>query len=548
MPLRLTGRDYSLRVHLAVFAAAILIPAIVLAGLLLARSAALERAQLEARLIQVADDLAEDIDRDIARDFTLLQTLATSPAFAKEDWPAFFEHAKAALQGKAYVVLIDSSLRQLVNTYVPYGKQPEFTGDPVTARRMIATKQPDVSDLFVSLVTKTPVFNVNVPILRDGEVRYILHLGQFTDDLVAIARAQRLGPEWVTVILDRKGAVLARSREHERFVGKTYPQFASDLTIPDRGLIRGANLDGEEVLRAVVRSKLTGWFITASIPITLAEAPLRRSAWQWGASAALVLVLATALAWLFAGAMEKPMRDASQVAAALGRGEPIKDSHSTLAEANTIIGALGAASAELAQRSEHQRLLLNELSHRVKNVLAVIQSLVMRTLSPERSMSDARAILIERLHALGRVHELLMRTDWKGASLKDIIAAELEPFSARVEAKGPELVIDGRMVQTFALVLHELATNASKYGSLSKESGKVSISWSVTGAGKGARFKFRWEEEGGPAVEPPSRKGFGSSLLEAALPADLSVTPRLSFEPSGFVYEIEAPLSTVHSS
>ena len=172
----------------------------------------------------------------------------------------------------------------------------------------------------------------------------------------------------------------------------------------------------------------------------------------------------------------------------------------------------------------------------------------MRTLSPERSISDARAILIERLQALGRVHELLMRTDWRGASVKDIIAAELEPFSARVEAQGPELIIDGRMVQTFALVLHELATNASKYGALSSEGGKVSISWSVTGAGKGARFKFRWEEKGGPAVEPPSRKGFGSSLLEAALPADLSVKPRLSFEPGGFAYEIEAPLSTVHST
>jgi hypothetical protein len=87
VPLGLTGRQYSLRAHLIVFGAGILIPAMVLAGLLLARSATLERAQLEARLIQVADDLAEDIDRDIARDFTLLQTLATSPSFANEDWP-----------------------------------------------------------------------------------------------------------------------------------------------------------------------------------------------------------------------------------------------------------------------------------------------------------------------------------------------------------------------------------------------------------------------------------------------------------------------------
>src|SRR5690242_12283993 len=124
MPLRLTGRHYSLRTHLIVFAAGILIPAIILAGVLLGRSAALERAQLEARLIQVAEDLANDIDRDIARDFTLLHTLARMPSLASEDWQSFYAQAKAALQDKAYVVLIDSSMRQLVNTYAPYGSQP----------------------------------------------------------------------------------------------------------------------------------------------------------------------------------------------------------------------------------------------------------------------------------------------------------------------------------------------------------------------------------------------------------------------------------------
>jgi hypothetical protein len=148
---------------------------------------------------------------------------------------------------------------------------------------MIASKQSDVSNLFVSLVTEKPVFNVNIPILRNGEVRYILHLGQFADDLVGIMRGQRLGPEWTAVILDRKGVVLARSRDQERFVGRTYPQFASDAKIAARGLIKGTNLDGEQVLRAVVRSKQSGWFVTAGIPLAMAEAPLRRSLWQWGA-------------------------------------------------------------------------------------------------------------------------------------------------------------------------------------------------------------------------------------------------------------------------
>ena len=545
--MRLTGRQYSLRAHLIVFGAAILIPAMVLAGLLLARSAALERAQLEARLLQVADDLADDIDREIARDLTLLQTLATLPSFKSADWPAFYAHAKAALRGQAYVVVIDSTLKQLVNTYVPFGSQPAKTGDIPTAERMIAGKQSDVSDLFVSLVTEKLVFNVNTPILRDGKVRYILHLGRFPDDLVTILRAQRLGPEWTTAILDRKGAVLARSRHQERFVGRTYLQFEQDVKVSERGLIRSVSLEGEAVLRAVVRSNQSGWFVTASIPIGLAEAPLRMSLWLWAASCALALTAAIALAWLFARAMDRPMKHASRAAAALGRNTPIMPLRSSLTEANAITAALEGATVELARQGKQQQLLLHELSHRVKNILAVVQALVRRTVSGERSVTDARDMLVQRLHALARVHDLLMQTDWQGASLKDIVAAELAPFAARIQAAGPDLTVDGSMVQTFALLLHELATNASKYGALSVPNGTVFITWSVTGAGDRQMFTFRWEERGGPSVTPPTRTGFGSSLLEAALPGD-DVTPRLAFEPDGLVYEIEAPLSTLHSS
>ena len=503
MALRLTGRQYSLRAHLIFFGAAILIPAMVLAGLLLARSAALERAQLEARLLQVADDLADDINREIARDLTLLQTLATLPSFKSADWPAFYAHAKAALRGQAYVGVTDSSLKQLVNTYVPFGSQPAKTGDIPTAERMMASKQPEVSDLFVSLVAEKLVFNINTPIVRDGKVRYILHLGRFTDDLVAILRAQRLGPEWTTAILDRKGAVLAHSRDQDRFVGRTYLQFAEDVKVPQRALIRGMSLEGEDVSRAVVRSNQAGWFVTASIPIALAEAPLRMSLWLWAASCALALTAAIALAWLFARAMDRPMKHASRAAAALGRKKPIMPLRSSLAEANAITAALEGASAELTRHAKQQRLLLEELSHRVKNILAVVQALVTRMLSGERSVADARDMLVQRLHALARVHDLLMQTDWHGASLKDIVAAELAPFTTRIQAAGPDITVDGSMVQTFALLLHELATNASKYDALSAPNGTVSITWSVTSAGDRAIFTFRWENG---VVRPSHRR------------------------------------------
>jgi two-component sensor histidine kinase len=138
-----------------------------------------------------------------------------------------------------------------------------------------------------------------------------------------------------------------------------------------------------------------------------------------------------------------------------------------------------------------------------------------------------------------------MRTDWSGASLREIVQTETAPFSNRLTLDGPEITVKGAMVQTFALVLHELATNATKHGSLASKRGTLAVSWSIADGDEAKRFKFRWEEKGGACVKPPLKKGFGTTLLEGAIATESGMRPRLSFLASGFVYEIDAPLSTI---
>jgi hypothetical protein len=121
-------------------------PLVLLFGALLVQSASVQCVQMESRVSQVSDALVSDIDREFDRDITILHTLATSEALSDEDWPAFYEQAKAGLQGRAYLVLVDAKGRQLVNTYVPYGKQPAVTGDPETLRRILETRKPAVSN------------------------------------------------------------------------------------------------------------------------------------------------------------------------------------------------------------------------------------------------------------------------------------------------------------------------------------------------------------------------------------------------------------------
>jgi two-component sensor histidine kinase len=468
------------------------------------------------------------------------------PSLAKSDWATFNNSAKAAVAPQAYVILIDTSGRQVVNTFVPYGEAPAVTGDPETLRRILESKEPVISDMFVSLVTKKPVYNVSIPIAPNGSnVRYVLSLGQLTDDFLPLLQSQNRRPEWVSAFIDRRGIVLARSKDHGRFSGLAHPGFAEDLKSSGNQVRRSTSLDGEDVLRAVMRSKITGWIVTASVPLRMAEAPLRRSIWFWSGLAGLSFVLALSGAWLFARLLARPIEASMEAAAALGREEPIPALKSSLTEANALVAAQQRASEELGKRAAHQKLLLHELSHRVKNILAVVQSLVQRTIADGRSLTEARVILTERLLALGRAQEVLMRTEWSGAALREIIEAEVAPFSNRVSIEGPLVVVKGAMVQTFALVVHELATNAVKHGSLAPQGGTVAVSWSIGGTDEAKRFKFRWEEKGGASVTPPLRKGFGTTLLEGAVVAESGVRPTLSFRPSGFVYEIDASLSAI---
>jgi two-component sensor histidine kinase len=541
---RLRTGSYSLRSHILVLGFIVVLPVTLVTGVLLVRSASLERSKLDNRMMQVASALADDIDREIEQDFILLRTLSTFPSYVDQDWPNFYAQAKAALQGRAYVIVLDDSFRQLVNTYVPYGEQPAKTGDPETALRIIRTKQPDVSDLFISRVTKTPVFNVDLPTLTNGEVTHILNLGHTAESLLRIAQSEGLGPEWNATILDRKGKVLASSRNHAQLVGTAPATFAADLTT-NRMLLKTKSPDGAAVLRAVVRSDLTGWRITASIPYALAQAPLRRSLLLWIAITLFALALTAMLAWLLARIIAQPLTKTAALANDLGRDQPLKPFSSSVTEANAIVEALVNASTELNQRRDHQQLLLNELSHRVKNLISVVQAVVMRTLTDKATIREGRDLVMDRLQALGRAHDLLVQADWKGASIREILKVELAPFGARVELDGPDLIVQGRMVQALSLMVHELVTNAIKHGSLSNETGTVRLFWSVMGTDKDARFELRWEERNGPPVAPPTRKGFGTALLAGAGTFDLTSKSELKFEVHGFIYELSAPLSTM---
>jgi two-component sensor histidine kinase len=187
-------------------------------------------------------------------------------------------------------------------------------------------------------------------------------------------------------------------------------------------------------------------------------------------------------------------------------------------------------------------LLINELNHRVKNTLATVQSLSAQTF---RSSADAeaRSKFDARLGSLGRTHDILSAQKWDGADIRDVVQATLAPFEGnnpdRIQVAGPELRLSSRCVVMLSMVLHELATNAAKYGALSSPRGQVTVDWRTLTGSHDKRAELNWRERGGPDVAKPERNGFGSTLIEQGFPAQLRGSAQLCFEPDGVVCTLE---------
>jgi PAS domain S-box-containing protein len=190
---------------------------------------------------------------------------------------------------------------------------------------------------------------------------------------------------------------------------------------------------------------------------------------------------------------------------------------------------------------EHQRLLLNELNHRVKNTLAIVQAIAWQSLRGGMVPASVREAFEGRLAALSSAHDVLTQHNWEAADIARIISVSIAPHDAgdgRVTVQGPPLDLEPKSAVALSLAMHELATNAVKYGALSNSEGRVEVAWTLDDG----RLRLTWRERGGPPVAYPARRGFGARLLEHGLADELRGVVRLDFRPEGLVCEVDAQL------
>jgi two-component system CheB/CheR fusion protein len=201
----------------------------------------------------------------------------------------------------------------------------------------------------------------------------------------------------------------------------------------------------------------------------------------------------------------------------------------------------------IAQAEQHQRLLVDELNHRVKNMLTVVISMATQTLRRSDSLEEFEGSFMGRIHALSAAYSLLSHEGWQTVALKALLLEELQPFfapdRANIVMEGPDVLLKPRAALSFGMAIHELTTNAIKHGALSVPEGTVLIAWHMEQGPDDEILVLNWSEANGPPVSPPERKGFGMTLIERGLRQDMSAEVSIDFHPAGLKAALRAPIS-----
>jgi two-component sensor histidine kinase len=405
--------------------------------------------------------------------------------------------------GEGGVVLVaDREGRQVFSSLTPDTANLPFRNNLPMVEKVFAEKKPVYSNLFFGSVKKRLIVTVEVPVMQGDEVLYDISFSPPIEIFQAMIEQQRPNRDWTISIFDSEGTNFARVPNPQDTVGKrASPSLHAEMFRSPESTVSTVSLEGVPLITSFARSSLTGWTVAAGVAESSLVAPLWRNLAITSVMGAVLLMVGLAFA----------VRMATQIA----RGEMLHN------------------------------LLIEELNHRVKNTLAVLQSIATQTF---RSASRAERAKFEgRLGALAEAHNLLSQEKWRGAELREVIARVLQPYllnntPERVRMFGPQVPLSPRLAVLLSMIVHEIATNAAKYGALSNDTGTVAVDWEILEESDGRKLRLIWTEAGGPPVTAPVQRGFGSRLIERSARDQLGGEATVDFLPRGVVYTISCAL------
>jgi len=504
-------RCLSLRVLLALLSLVLALPMLVLAVTVGAMQVRTERRQVEAEAIGDARDLLQRADRLVASKAALLRRLARDLDGGAPAQTLIAFHAANGL----HLTLLDAEGRPRADTR-PAPLPPTLQQAALALRRDGKLLSPLVED---------PDSGGHALLLAEGVAGGLLVLAlpaPALQALLANAPGRAFDDTRFPSLVDRKGRIVARWRDHARFIGQTTRGRETTAIGPQlEGVWRGTTLDGVPMLVGYARSATTGLSVGVSISEEALAEPAWRSALLLGGLAALLLALAGGAGLLAARRIAGPVASLGAAAAALAEGRPPPRLATPVAEVNAVAEAMAEA-AERRQLAEAKRdLLVRELHHRVKNLLTAAQSLATLSARSARDPRHFAAQFGERLRSLAQTHTLLLEQPAGLIPIRTLLEQLVAPYlldDGRIAMSGPDVQLPSEAAVPLGMVLHELATNALKYGALSVAEGRLQIDWHLQAAEGAPLLVLDWIERDGPSIAaPPSQEGFGSQLLRRAL-------------------------------
>ena len=376
------------------------LPLVALVSFTILRTVDGQRTQMQRDVIERVDGLLADVDRQISAIQGELQVLAVSPSLQTGDMHAFYHQMRAALsvQGTS-MVLHDTTGQQLVSTNKPFGEPLPHATNTEMHDRVVATGKPQISDLIMGAVLRRPIIVVGVPVFRGGQVVYVLAMGLGPELLSGLLKDQNVSPDWTAAIFDRKGIIVARNRELDRFLGKPAAPIIREKMEGDiASWFPNVTSEGIPVYSTFRRSSLTGWTVAIGLPREFVDAPLRHARWVAFGGGALVLGVSLLLAWWVGRGIRRPVDALTRAASALGSGMPPGRLVGGVRELDQVADALHTAAAALARGREQ---LESTVEERTRELGAANERL--RAEIGAREQAQAALLQAQKMEAMGQL-------------------------------------------------------------------------------------------------------------------------------------------------
>jgi two-component sensor histidine kinase len=503
--------------HMAIFGLLVACPLVAVEAVFLRQIAQTESLRLEEGATQVAADVGGQVDKLMRSGELALQALATSLHLTAFDAEAFHAQMVRVAQEIPGVVI---GLRENGAILLSSARPPGSTFgplDPVLAAadaETIASRSAFVSNAHKGTTTGQYFVTVQVPALT-SERSFVLSMSMPSRLIVETMAQKSLGANWVAAITDRNRNIVARGRENERYAGQpASASFVSKIT-GETGRFPGRTLDGVPVVNGYVRLPYTGWIASAAVPTATLQAPLQRTVWQVGSTLLLAWAVATTLAWLYARRLTTPLAALKATARRGVRQEPGPPLRTPVTELNILSEALSGSFEQMRQQAQQQDLLLHEFAHRLKNTLMTVQAIALLSSRKARTIAEFQTAFSDRIVALARSHDLLLQESWEPVAFSELVRSAAEAFcdEGRCRLSGSDARFEAQSCIALGLILHELFTNAGKYGALTTAKGHVEIALEQE---EGA-YLLHWRERGGPPFVETPHQGFGTVLIAAML-------------------------------